>query len=357
MEKTNERQYNLDLLKALAIISMVLCHPVLMMGRYRIGYESEFLYLFADAILGGYVVVAHGFMFSMGVGMVYSRKNSPADLVGRGIRLLIMGYVLNYLRYGMYYMAYDIINDVQSANTLWFLIGGDILLFAGLAFIVTGILKKLNLKAIYILGIGLILSMVGTMIAFTCTGNDAADMILGLFYNTGSGKATFNLCSWYIFVAVGILFGKILKETKDKDRLYKGLLIVSGIIMIIYIIGAVVFGPYFLSKQQAFYSASPLDALGLLSIDLFILSLFYFLLKKVDVSRFKLFIEMSKNITSIYCIHWCILGPTEFFCCYVFGIAFGYPFMYIYAIVLLIVSFLLARLYKSLKKKYIEAHS
>ncbi|MBO7663719.1 MAG: hypothetical protein J6U01_10145 [Clostridia bacterium] len=51
MGKSHERQYNLDLLKAVAIVCMVLCHPVITFATERVGYESEFWYFFADAVL------------------------------------------------------------------------------------------------------------------------------------------------------------------------------------------------------------------------------------------------------------------------------------------------------------------
>ena len=42
MEKTQTRLYNLDILKAIAIIAMVICHPVERLGSYIPGYEDDF---------------------------------------------------------------------------------------------------------------------------------------------------------------------------------------------------------------------------------------------------------------------------------------------------------------------------
>ena len=74
------RQYNLDLLKALSIVAMVLCHTVMRLAAHRTGYEKEWGYLFGDAVLGCYVGVAHAFMFAMGVGFVFSKKATPGTL-------------------------------------------------------------------------------------------------------------------------------------------------------------------------------------------------------------------------------------------------------------------------------------
>lgn len=103
-----------------------------------------------------------------------------------------------------------------------------------------------------------------------------------------------------------------------------------------------------------YYICSLMEAAGLLAIDFALLSVFYFLLKKADSSKLKFFFELSRNITSIYCIQWVILGATYFFCCELNGMAPGYPAIYIYSAILLIASFFLARLYKFLKKKYKE---
>ena len=65
-EKVNTgRQYNLDLLKALAIVAMIICHTVTILSGARTDYESEFGYWFADVFLGSYLAVAHAFMFCM----------------------------------------------------------------------------------------------------------------------------------------------------------------------------------------------------------------------------------------------------------------------------------------------------
>lgn len=45
--ETNQtkRENNLDLLKVIATIFMIICHAVMMLGSHRVGYESEFVYL------------------------------------------------------------------------------------------------------------------------------------------------------------------------------------------------------------------------------------------------------------------------------------------------------------------------
>ncbi len=71
-EINTSRQYNLDLLKALATISMILCHAVFRLGTHQPDYENDLRFLIGDVFLGEYLAVAHAFMFAMGVGIAFS---------------------------------------------------------------------------------------------------------------------------------------------------------------------------------------------------------------------------------------------------------------------------------------------
>ena len=73
---TQERRYELDLLKALAIVAMIICHAVYMLGAHLPNYEADVAYFVGDVVFGSYLAVAHAFMFAMGVGMVFSKKTS-----------------------------------------------------------------------------------------------------------------------------------------------------------------------------------------------------------------------------------------------------------------------------------------
>ena len=86
-ETRTPRRNELELLKALAVVAMIFCHAVIRLGIHHPGYEEEFLFFLGDVILGDYLGVAHAFMFAMGVGLVYTRRNAPTDLMRRGLRL------------------------------------------------------------------------------------------------------------------------------------------------------------------------------------------------------------------------------------------------------------------------------
>lgn len=348
--RRDSRLFELDLLKAVAIIAMILCHAVSRLGIHNPGYENEFLFFLGEEILGDYLCVAHAFMFAMGVGIVYSRKSTPKNLILRGVKLYLLGYLLNFLRYGMYNLGEGIITGEFRSDLLKAFLGMDILHFAGLALIVTGVLKLLKLREVHLLAIAGVLSLIGSVIPVIDTGNFAGNWFIGHFVTTNSETCCFVFFNWYIFVAAGMIFGKIIRGIENRDRLYKRLLIISCCVMAVYITLTFCFGTFFLSKNHDYYSASLPEAAGLLSIDLSFLSAFYFLLKLVPAEKLSVFIDMSRNITSIYFIHWCILGFLDCIVCYLFEVSFPWPVIYLIGVVLIVLSSLIAKLWASRKR-------
>ena len=211
-ELKDTRQYNLDLMKAVAIISMVFCHPVLRLGMYTLGY--------------------------------------------------------------------GLVSGEFPDETLYAFLCQDILQFAGVALVATGIFIRIGLRESHILATGLILSVIDTAVPDVDTGHYVLNTLLGTFLYTTEETSCFCFASWYIFVASGLVFRKILQSLADKDFLYRKLQIVSGCIAAVYIASTCIFGVCFLSRNHYYYTVSPLEAAGLMSIDLFVLSSFHFLLKK-----------------------------------------------------------------------------
>ena len=349
--RVTSRRPELELLKALAIISMILCHPVIRLGVHNPGYENEFLFFLGKEIFGKYLCVAHAFMFAMGFGMIFMHKNEPKDLMRRGLKIYLLGYVLNFFRYGIYNLAEGVFTGEFRSDMLEAMFGMDILQFAGLALIITGVLKILKLREVHILAISGILSVIGSVIPFIDTGNYAGNWLLGHFVFTKFDACGFPFFNWYIFVATGMFFGSLLHRTENPDHIYKRLLIISCSVMVVYIVLTFCFGVFFLCRDHQYDATSLAEAAGLLSIDLSLLSAFYFLLKRVPASKFRVFLDMSRSITPIYFIHWCIIGFVDSIFCYLFEISFPWPVIYLFGVILILLSGLFAVLRSKRKQK------
>ena len=333
------RQYNLDLLKSFAIICMIVCHAVLQLAQHLEGYENDFPYIFGDSILGSYAAVAHAFMFSMGFGFIYSRNNSPSALLKRGIKIYFLGYILNFLRYTIYILIEGIFITGEFRSELAYsFFCQDILQFAGLAMIVTALLKKFNFNELMILIISIIMSCIGSFTAFTDTGNAVLNYLLGTFITTTPETSCFTLFNWYIFVAFGMFLAFCIRRIKNLDSFYRMLLSSSAAVMTVYIVLTVSKGMFFLTKNNWYYSTSILEDAELLSIDMTLLSLFYFLLKAVSSEKLKLFVFMSRKVNQIYMIHWCLLGFIDCILCYLLEIKFSYLEIYLIGFFLIAIS-------------------
>lgn len=321
-------QFNFDLLKTLALISMIFCHPVYRMGMHIPTYQTDFWYFFADTILGDYIAVAHAFMFAMGVGFIYSKNSDSKSLFIRGIKTYISAYILNFFRYGIYTLL-DAISTGDFNNGLLFsILGQDILQFAGLAMMLTALFKKLKLNSIHILLISIVMSAAGSLLYGKAIDNQIIDSVLGSFYYVNESYSCFVLFNWYFIVAAGMLFGTILIRCNNTEKLYKSLLPASIVIMILYIASNVIFGDFWLSSGKNYYAISVIDAIGLLSIDIVLLSVFHFVAAKLTPDRMKFSHFMSSKVNQIYKVHWYIIGFMDCILCFMMEIVFPYWSLY-----------------------------
>ena len=345
-----ERRYELDLLKDVAIIAMIICHAVYMLGEHIETYHQDVAYFIGDYVFGSYLAVAHAFMFAMGFGIVFSRKNKPLDLVKRGIFVYIAGFVLNFFRYGVYALIDGLIEGQFAEETVYAFVVQDIFHFAGLALLFTGALKALKLKEWHIFLVGVILSAIGAPLAFTFNGHPVLNYIIGHFVVTTEEASTFAFLNWYVFVGFGLLFGQILRQAQDKDKLYRGVLAISTPILAAYIVLSCVFGPFFLTKNGWYYAISLPDAIGLLSIDMTLLAVFYFLVKKIPKDKLSVPVEMSKNLTPIYVAQWCIIGFVDSIFCYLLGFIIPYWAEYVLGVALIFVCYWIAKGWRRIQR-------
>ena len=143
-EKINKgRQLEIDALKAICIVCMIFIH--VMEDCVGSGaMESTQVSQAMDKI--GVVVGAAAFMFCMGIGMRYARNQSAKAYVIRGIAIITVGQMLNLLRNVLFNItAYWITNEQWFLANSFLVIQADILSFAGLAFLLIALLRKLNL--------------------------------------------------------------------------------------------------------------------------------------------------------------------------------------------------------------------
>lgn len=86
------RQFEIDVAKFFAIPFMICIHFYEQFGGYGFANKiPDTLFRNVIEFIGG-PLAAPVFMFSMGIGMVYTRHDSASDFIRRGGKLLLTGY-------------------------------------------------------------------------------------------------------------------------------------------------------------------------------------------------------------------------------------------------------------------------
>ena len=306
------RQKELDLAKCGAILCLALIHCVIECTPEE-QLVSGIPYLF-DTVIGG-PLSATVFMFAMGVGAVYQDSQSTRDGVLRGLRIMLISYMLNICRFLIpYLIGYGITGDTGKyiEPLLYKVLCNDILLFAGMALVLISLFRKLKLKDWQMAAIAFAASAAGTMLNGVDVNNALGNILLGYLIGTedaaGMVMSYFPLLNWLVFPVSGYIFGKRLLRLKDKNLFY-GILsaICVPVATIYYAVGIVYERGMFGEGQNCYYHLQFSDAVGAILSTLGVLGLCHFLIRHLPEWVSSLSQKISRNITSIYCIHWVLV--------------------------------------------------
>ena len=302
------RLAELDVVKGVAIIAMIICHTVCYMGAVP-GHAG---YVVAEEILGG-PMAAPMFMICMGIAINFSRRSTPQALMKRGARLFLLAYLLNFVRAGLPIgIGYALgLADTVADNLVMALLIVDILQFAGLALIFIGLCLRLKMKGWMMLAIAVICSIAGTLSQGFNSGNDALNALVGLFIGAGPSDmencySCFPFAHWIIYPVFGLLAGRYLKNCTEKERLYRHVLAVTLPITIFYCWLAAKRGFTPLSGGL-YYWHNLTDGFFFICLDLMLIAIAWQLCKILPQWIAKPLEGLSKNITAVYFISWVII--------------------------------------------------
>lgn len=315
-EPIKDRRPEIDLLKFLCIVGMVFCHLCYAFENHilKITPFQDFWYT-----VGGDIVGAQAFMIAMGISINYSRHNSPKDMAMRGWKLILFGYLLNVARttFPQLILGYRAYGETEAPLLLGIL-EGDILQFAGLAFVFMAILKKGKVSNLSILLIALVMNGVEGLVygsSIDVTQATLVDYVTGLLIFRGF-VADFPLCGWFIYVAVGYLFGQLLQHVKEKDAFYKRVLLIALAFSFFSVLGMVAYNVDILEifdDDILFYCMPPFNVMFFVSFAFVWISLLYFVAKPLSKTAFWPTVRFfSTNINQLYITHWVLLGWLTF---------------------------------------------
>ena len=304
-EKVNTgRQPEIDMTKAVCIIMMIILHSF--QGLLQ---ESGFL---TNAVYNifGYINVAGAFMICMGMGMRYSRHQDPKSTALRGIALLTVSQFLNLLRVGFPgLIAFQATGKQMFVPFILDTFQSDIMTFAGLAFLLMALLKKLKLRDGWILAIGAAMNCLTLLLFSTAevTEEFLPRRILNLFIKTGD--SLFPLGSYFFFVAVGYMAGGIYPHIADKRRLANRVLLICIPAGAIYLFLRMTV-PFPLMPEFDPQSEPDLgpDAVASCMNTFMLMAVLYHVCRLTDGKVPAFIAHLSQNINRYYCVSDVLLG-------------------------------------------------
>jgi len=356
-ETNTSRQFEFDLAKVICILGMVFVHifesmPIAATEGFDL--VSYILVIILDAVFG-----AGTFMACMGLGLAYSTHSDPVQIIKRGIQLFFTAYILNFLRSGLAVTIYALATgDATFYDVMSYVLSTDILMFAGLALILFGVLKKLNVSdlgmALIALGMSIAANFIRLIDFKTMYLNQTIGLFIGTFNHAEDMEwdcSAFPLLTWFIFVIFGYLFGKLIRRCTNTDKFYAITLPISGVILVTYLVIAISNGLGMLSGEiQYYYQMTTPEALFVICGFLFAASVYHFAAKIIPEKAKAIMTRMSSNINRVYCIHWVLVGYASIYFVYNETEA-SVGFAAICGLVIYILSNILAEVYYRMKTK------
>lgn len=301
-----DRQPEVDLAKFICLFGMVIVHCFEIFVSYSVVTTSlQYILIYVlDFIFG-----APTFMFCMGIGIAYSRRSTPSELMKRGLKIFLLGYLLNvFCSLGYLVLLRDVGSFVVG------ILGLDIMQFAGLALILFGFLKFLKTPD---WGIGIIaaaMSVLGTVIRTVDLGNSLANVFLGLLIGTFDYEwmtgGIFPLVNWFIFVVAGYYFAKLLKRCAKKAKLYGIFSSVAAVVLLVYMLIAIPRRLGMMGSVLRFHHMWIHEALVCIAGAVFALGFYYAITRILPRGARRVVLDVSKNINTVYCLQWVIIAWT-----------------------------------------------
>lgn len=298
-----------DVIKGTGALGLPFVHTVetfLLCGL--VGTESQ---AFCSAVMALTVFGPSVFMICMG--MRNAGMQDPKALFRYGRILLSVGFLLNLLRSILPWILVAVVAGSTADHLASFLFMSDIYLFAGLFYMLLGLLRRFRVSTAGIAAASVVMLVLnGLLGGHLKTGSETWNAIMGNLVYIDDGSV-FPLLSWTIFPVFGMLAEKVLsgKSPEEADGICRKAWMISAAVFTVSVLGLRLAG------RDAFTIAvSPLNeyktgffnVVLVLSLNLIVIIPLRFLMRVVRVERLTEFFRwISANLMVFYFVHWCLL--------------------------------------------------
>jgi len=306
IKKIKEYHLEIDLARGIAIFVMIIQHGWVMFANAPVANSL----VGAVMVLLGTVPAAPVFLFLMGMNVINSQRSTPRRLFFRGLKLVGLGYVLSAVRFFLPIVIGQQLGLVNPAEVAYqwppiqYLFQVDILQVAGLSLMGIAFLKHQQVKYSNYVLFALIVALISPLMWQINFSSETLKYLFDPFFGTGIYVA-FPFFSWFVYPLVGVYFGSLLKQAKNKAEFYRQAikklpgLIIAGIFLSFFSVN---------SEFSVYYHHGIGASFLFIAFVVAWLSIIHFnhhlLLPRV---RDKL-VFWSRNVTLIYCLQWIVIG-------------------------------------------------
>lgn len=323
------RQVELDYMKGLFVPMILLIHAFQMLGGPDTPVTAYKIFYIIATMTGAAL-----FMFILGVGSVYSKKTDK-DLAVYGVKLIITELVWNVLTLALPMVIGQLIRTAFGKTPDWqqtwmrlpvMIEYINVFFIAGMCYFAIVILRKLKLPAWGYIALAMVLFVVNPYLYMydKTTGNAIADYILTTFAG-GRDAVSLTFITLLPHALLGVGFGRLLRRTENKGKLYGFLCVPLVLIVAGYFVYAITTHPdltkLYNYSDMGYVYPGVLRAFANASSVLLLAGVLYALRNTIGKCRplHNIIMQFCRNNTPYYAIH-------PFYFCTILAVAAYMPF-------------------------------
>ncbi len=316
MLQDGKRVYAIDLARGLAVLFMILIHVQITYSDAA--FQSSALGLIIDFL--GDAPAAPVFMALMGISFYYSRNTDFKSGVKRGLYIIFLGYVLNFLRGVMpLWIAAAVSPTAYAAIPPEVtvlkdaILELDILHFAGLALIVMAVLRELKTSKYVLLGLAIAIAIAAPMLWTLGSGIPVLGHFLDYLWGDKPSPVeclgnfvSFPFFPWFSFALLGMFLGDYLtKSGRSLHEAFNRMGIAGAVVIALSL-------PVLLSNYSYhmgdFYHCRTVAVVFMAGFIMAWLWLCNLVIEKLPMNKaFDLLFNWSRNVNAIYIIQWVLI--------------------------------------------------
>jgi uncharacterized membrane protein len=296
------RTQTADVLKGIAILLMIQVHIVELFASQEL-YNSTYGHILL--FLGG-APVAPIFMTVFGY-FVFASNKSTWQLVSRGLKILLLGMLLNLALNAN--LIFKVSQGILHLNAWPYVFGVDVLLFAGLSLILIALCRKIIEKYVFIvLGIIPFILILGEYVFIDVPENTILKYITAFIYGS-TEWSYFPLFPWLAYPLSGVVLYQLQQKFDFKFFYLPKTKLLFGSVFLLFLIFTIKYAIDVSSNLQLYYHHGLLFFIWVILFCLFYALLIHELNIHIGESIvFKYLKWLGKHVTLTYVIQWIIIG-------------------------------------------------